>query len=171
MAHVIVGHPTSGFGGYERIAGRGLFFAGGFTELVDLTAAQQAALVSRGYTVDGQPDPPVADPWPQYMTSPEVRTLVMTDEEIRAAQRAASVAAVQDAIADGDIEAGMTAAEIAASPTIRATFGTVVGTFAAPITSAGTARPTGAAHVTWMCAPGVAPTNAVGGDHIWNADA
>lgn len=74
MAQVIVGHPSSTFSGYLRVAGRGLFFARGFTEDVDLTAAQQSAIVALGFTVDGQPDPPVADPFPQYLTEAEAAT-------------------------------------------------------------------------------------------------
>lgn len=76
MASVIVGHPDSGFSGYLRAAGRGLFFTQGFTEPVDLTAAQQTTLTSTGFTVDGQPDPPVPDPFPQYLTEDKAATAV-----------------------------------------------------------------------------------------------
>lgn len=90
MTLVIVGHPVAGYSGYQRAAGRGFYFSQGETELVDLTPAQQTALTSTGYTVDGLPDPPTPDPYPQYPTLPEVRQFVTTDEAVLAAQRAAS---------------------------------------------------------------------------------
>jgi hypothetical protein len=60
MAAVIVRHPVTGFSGYARVAGRGLLFSGGFSGLVDLTAAQQTTAAGAGYIIDGvsSPDAP-----------------------------------------------------------------------------------------------------------------
>lgn len=89
MAHVIVGHPDADFSGYLRVAGRGLLFTQGFTELVDLTAAQQTELTSTGFTVDGQPDPPVADPFSQYLTEARAATAIGGTGPLGVAGRAA----------------------------------------------------------------------------------
>lgn len=113
MANVIVGHPDADFSGYLRVAGRGLLFTQGFTELVDLTAAQQTVLTSTGFTVDGQPETPVPDPFPQYLTEGKAATAIGGTGPLGVAGRAAfGLAGVvrMDDFAGADDDAKLTAA-------------------------------------------------------------